>query len=98
MEAATQITPEQAEALHIVRNILGNIVDPQRITYGNAKSYFPIVIDGDRWKTICRLYQNEQLILGTINERRVETKTRIGKTEDLLQFAQEIKNVANKYR
>ncbi|RZJ34808.1 MAG: hypothetical protein EOO51_08100 [Flavobacterium sp.] len=98
MEPAKPLTQEQSEALHIVRNILGNIIDPTRVTYGTAKTYFPIVLDGDRWKTICRLYQHERLMVGTINERRVETKTRIGKAEDLLQFAHEIKAVANKYR
>ena len=93
----TQTAREQEEALQIVRGILRNTVDPERITIGEAKTYSAILLDGNPWKTICRLYFCSHKSIGVLNTRRVETKSRIYSPDDLLHFARDFELLVKKY-
>ena len=93
----TQTAHEQEEALQIVRGILRNTVDPQRITIGEAKTYSAILLDGNPWKTICRFYFCSHKSIGILNTRRVETKSRIYSPDDLLRFASDFELLIKKY-
>ncbi|MGQ4650126.1 type I restriction endonuclease [Lyngbya aestuarii] len=48
-------TEEELEAFHIVKAILREVVDIERIQYKDTRSYFGINLDGKASKTICRL-------------------------------------------
>lgn len=97
METSPVITPDLAEALHIVKNILGNFIDPERIQYGNSKTYSSIVLDGSNQKTICRLYFKHNISIGTFNGRRVETRFQISKISDIRFFSADLMAVLKKY-
>ncbi len=71
------ITDDHIQALEVVRTILGTTINPERIGLCNTKHYDTIILDGNNWKTICRLYFKENKTIGILNTRRVETKTRI---------------------
>lgn len=48
-------TEEELEAFFIVRHILGQTVDKERIFHRDTESYFGIILDNNRLKWICRL-------------------------------------------
>ena len=48
-------TGEEMEAFYIIKSILRNQIDAERIVYRDAQSYFAILLDDNNRKTICRL-------------------------------------------
>ena len=48
-------TQEEINAYNIVRSILSQYVDEERIQYTDYKSYFTVNLDGSMWWWICRL-------------------------------------------
>ena len=48
-------TQEEIDAYNIVRSILRQYVDEERIQYTDYKSYFTVNLDGSMWWWICRL-------------------------------------------
>ncbi|HEY0091177.1 MAG TPA: hypothetical protein VGB43_01710 [Flavobacterium sp.] len=91
------ITPEEAEAVQIIKSILGDSVHPDRLQYKKGKTYLPILLDGDSWKPICRLYFNGNKYIGTITVRKVETKRAISGPEDIHRFSDEMVAILKKY-
>lgn len=57
-------TEEELEAFHIIKAILREVVDIERIQYKDTKSYFGINLDGKGSKTVCRLrlFKNKKTI------------------------------------
>ena len=51
-------TDEEMQGLYIVRAICAGEVDPTRLTEKDTKTYFNILLDGNSWKSILRLYFN----------------------------------------
>lgn len=49
-------TEEELLAYSIVRGILSEHVDPERITPKDTQSYFNVLLDNNTWKVICRFY------------------------------------------
>jgi hypothetical protein len=91
------ITPEEADALEIVRSILSHRIDPKRIGYRKAKTYFPIVVDNNNQKTLCRIYLNGHKYIGTLNNRKVETRTAIASVNEIANFYEEMLEALKKY-
>lgn len=48
-------TGEELEAFYIIKAILRNKVDAERINYRDAQSYFAVLLDDNNRRTICRL-------------------------------------------
>lgn len=96
MDPAAKITPEEREAFSIVRAILSKTISPERVTYGDTKTYFAIRLDNNNFRPICRMYlRKNRKYIGTINGRKVETRYKIDSVEDILKFSHElIKKVA----
>lgn len=53
---AVVTTEEELEAFYIVRAILAEWISPTRVTHRDNQSYFPIFLDNNNQKLICRLY------------------------------------------
>lgn len=51
-------TEEEIEAYYIVKSILRNHIQAERVTFRDAQSYFAIFCDDNNRKPICRLYFN----------------------------------------
>ena len=97
MESYYNITTEKAEALRIVRSILSKTIDPDRITCGDAKCYFPILLDGKHQKPICRLYFQRKMAIGTISTRKVETRANIQTVREISNYSFEMLTIIKKY-
>lgn len=81
-------TEEELEAFRIIRAILAKAVDPNRICYRDAQTYFTVILDDNNRKNICRLYLNSENIkrFSIINDG-VEVKTDIDNILDLYRYS-----------
>lgn len=85
-------TAEELQSFYIVKSILGETFDIDRITYKDTINYFAILIDGKVTKWICRIYLKEKskyLIIpsGTENE-----KITIEKISDIYLLSEKLKS------
>jgi predicted type IV restriction endonuclease len=95
----TNIFPqEQTEAFTLVKDIVDRSVSPERISLSEAKTYMAVIVDNNSHRTICRLYLNaKQKYIGTISDRKVETRTMIGSIYDIKEFSMLLNETARRY-
>lgn len=80
-----------------MKTILHDVVDPKRITFKDTLSYFGILLDGNTWKWICRLYVegSKKYIVFPRNDK--EDKHQINDIEDIYNFKTQLEDVVNSY-
>ncbi len=89
---------EEETAFEIVKSILAQKVEEQRICRSNAKTYLGIMLDNNSHRTICRLYlHNKKKYIGTLSERKVETRTQINDLADIAYFSSTLIDTLMKY-
>ena len=77
-------TQEELEGFYIVRAILRNVVDANRIVHRDAQSYFAILLDNNNRKPICRLHLNSgKKAITVFDENRVEQRHEISSINDI---------------
>lgn len=82
------ISEEEVRAFNLVLDIVGEKVCRERISRSQAKTYLAVVLDNNPHRTICRIYLNgPRKQLGTICERKVETRVPIDDVEDIRKFS-----------
>lgn len=90
-------TEEEMEGFLIVKTILRQTVNPSRVFYRDAQSYFAILLDDNNRKSICRLYLNgNKKYIATFDEQKKETKNEINSLDDIFSFSEQlVKTVEN---
>lgn len=87
-------TAEELEGYYIVKSLLRDLVDPQRITQRDTVSYFGVLLDNNNRKPLARLYFNRaQKYLGIFDESRKEKRIAIKGLNDIYQHADELRRV-----
>jgi hypothetical protein len=82
---------EEIQAFTLVKSILGKKIRPERLHCSDAKTYFAILLDNNSRRTVCRLYLGpKKKFIGTINDRKVETRTQISSVDDILKFSDDL--------
>lgn len=85
-------TEEELEGYRIVRAIIGEITDPQRVAIRDTMSYCGILLDDNNRKAICRLHFNRaQKYLGLFDEQKQETRVAIDEVADIQNYAPQLK-------
>lgn len=93
-----ETTEEELEAYFIVKAICRQKVEASRIAYRDAQSYFAILLDNNRLKTICRVYLNSsKKYLGVFDANKQEIKYEIQSIDDIFKYAENIFAVLNIY-
>ena len=93
-----ETTPEEIEAFFIVKSILRQNVDANRIFYRDAQSYFSIILDDNNRKTICRLYFNgSKKYVGTLDSTKKEIRNDINNLDDIYNFAAQLLATVDTY-
>lgn len=86
-------TPEEIEGFYIVRSILSEEIDSDRVAIRDRQSYCAILLDDNQNYTICRLYFNDLDNLAvalfdsferTSSGSRVEEKVAISKVSEIM--------------
>lgn len=91
-------TQEELEGYYIIRAILRQVVDVNRVIMRDTKSYFGILLDDNNRKPICRLHFNAtQKYLGTIGEDKKETRNPISTLDDIYNFSDQIRSTVGLY-
>jgi predicted type IV restriction endonuclease len=88
-------TPEELEGFYIVKSILRDVIELNRIQYRDTQNYFGINIDGNPGKTICRLWLNSEkksIVIFDVNNKQVNTK--ISSLDEIYKIAQLLKDRA----
>lgn len=81
-------TPEELEGFYIVKAILRQVVDPNRITHRDTKSYFGILLDDNNRRPICRLYfDRKHKFISIFNQDKQGERVPIEKLDDLYKYA-----------
>ena len=91
-------TEEELEGFFTVKSIIREVVAPERIVHRDTISYMTVVLDNSRVKQICRLYFNRSTkYLGLVNEEGKRERFEIESIDDIYNYAQQLKAIAQTY-
>ncbi|MDZ8027830.1 MAG: type I restriction endonuclease [Nostoc sp. DedQUE11] len=99
----SEFTDEEREGYYIIKSILRQILDPTRITYKDTASYCNILLDGNTWRPIVRLYFNDQnskkleIFSKDVSGNRVSDKVSINNLNEIYQYADKFKAIVAAY-
>lgn len=100
-------TEEEIEGFFIVRAILSEIIDSDRITIRDRKTYCAILLDDNQNYTISRLYFNDldnlaiaffDSMVRDKNGSRIEEKIAINKVSDIYNYKNKLLDTVNVYK
>lgn len=81
------ITTEiEMEGYYIVKSIIRETIEPDRISYKDTIDYFRIIVDGSTLKSICRLWFNGKQKYMTVNYEDGKQKFLIDTLDDLYKY------------
>ncbi len=85
-------TQDEIDGFLVVKAILYQVVDVNRITLRDVKSYCGILLDDNNRQPICRLHFNtSQKYLGVFDEGKKEERIPIDSVADIYQYAERLK-------
>lgn len=91
-------TEEEIFGFYIVRAVLCNTVDVDRIVMRDALRYCAILFDDNNRKPICRLHFNgKKKYVETFDENKVGTKTLIESLNDIYKLSEQLINTVTNY-
>ncbi|MGY0615880.1 type I restriction endonuclease [Vibrio sp. FJH11] len=93
-----QTTDEEIEGFNVVKAILRQKVDVQRVCARDTQSYFGILLDDNNRKPLCRLWFNtKQKYIGIFDEDKAETRHPIDSIDDIFKFSEQLQNTPALY-
>lgn len=93
-----QTTDEEVEGFNIVKAILRQKVEVQRVFSRDTQSYFGILLDDNNRKPICRLWFNtKQKYIGIFDESKTEVRHPIESVDDIFNFSEQLQNTLALY-
>jgi hypothetical protein len=89
---------EELDGFRIVKAILGEVVDIDRVTERDLKSYFNVLLDDNNRKPICRFYFHaDQKRLGLLDENKDVERVEIDSLDEIYDYADHLKATAKRY-
>lgn len=90
-------TDQEVEAYNIVKAMLRQRVDSNRIVMRDTKSYCGVLLDDNNRKPICRFHFNtKQKYIGLMNDK-IETKMPIDSLDDIFKYAEQMQTTVSAY-
>lgn len=91
-DSRIETTEQELEGFHIVKALLREVVEPQRIVHRDTINYMGILLDDTNRRPICRLHFNRrQKYIGLFDVAKTETRHAIDTLNDIYQFADQLK-------
>ncbi|HHL33064.1 MAG TPA: restriction endonuclease [Desulfobulbaceae bacterium] len=91
-------TQEEWDGFLIVRAILSEVVDVERVVDRDTKSYFGILLDDNNRKPLCRLHFNTaKKYIGIFDSKKKETKHHIERISDIYKFTDLLRKTIGYY-
>lgn len=91
-----ETTADEIEGLYIVRAICATDIDPARLIEKDTKTYFNILVDGNTWKPVVRLYFNGSNKKVEIFDEGDPKFVELTKISDLYSCADRVRNALRK--
>lgn len=97
-EEGISTTDEEIEGFNIVKAIIRETIDVDRVFMRDTKSYFGILLDDNNRKPICRLHFNSETkkYIGILKQK-TETKYPVNGVNDIFDFAEQLKETVMEY-
>ncbi len=93
-----ETTELELEAFRVVRAIMAEVVDPERVVMRDRKTYCGILLDDNNRKPVCRLWFNgTQKYLGTFDEAKNETRLPVESPTDIYRHRDALRAVVSYY-
>ncbi|MCW7753651.1 type I restriction enzyme HsdR N-terminal domain-containing protein [Desulfobotulus sp. H1] len=91
-------TEEEIEGFHVVKAIVRDVIDVNRVVMRDTKSYCGILLDDNNRKPICRLHFNSlsKKYIG-IFKQKIETRHFVNEISEIYNFADQIKLTIAEY-
>lgn len=98
-ESKIVTTEEEKESFYIVKSVLRNTLDSERITFRDSQSYFAVFADDNNRKTICRIYLNSEnnKMISFLDEDKKETKYKISTIDEIYNYSERLVEAAKKF-
>ncbi len=98
-------TEDEWEGYYIVKSILSEILDPNRVTIRDRKYYCGVLLDDNQYKLICRMHFNsKQKYFGLFDQKekskngsKKEEKIQIDQLNDIYKYAERLRSTAKLY-
>jgi hypothetical protein len=92
------MTVEEMEAFAIIKSILRELIDVDRLTWQHTKNYMVILFDGNSRKRICRFwFKGDQKFITTPDESKKPIRHDITSLNDIYKYADFVKDVCKRY-
>ena len=93
-----ETTLEELEAYAIVKSILRDVCDVNRLSYRHTTNYMVVVFDDNGWKRICRFwFKGKQKFITTPDENKNPIRYDISNLNDIYDRADYIREVCKRY-
>lgn len=90
-ESKVETTEMEMEAFFIIKAILRQKFEGDRIVYRDSQSYFSVLLDDNNRKTVCRLYLSpNRKQIGLFDESKKETRTEIASLDDIYKYSTQL--------
>ncbi|MCU8075849.1 type I restriction endonuclease [Shewanella sp. SM29] len=84
-------TEEEIDGFNVIKAILRQKIEVNRIIARDTQSYFGILLDDNNRKPLCRLHFNaKQKYLGLVDENKNETRYPINSVDDIFNFSEQL--------
>jgi hypothetical protein len=94
-ENLVETTADELEGFYIVKSLLRDIVDPNRIVHRDTQSYMGILLDNNNRKPLARLHFNRsQKYLGIFDENRQEERVPINNLDEIYQHSEKMEETS----
>lgn len=90
-------TPEELEAFAIIKVLLNEYIEVDRIYYRDNRSYFNILIDDSIRKWICRLWLDRSKKYIELNNEK-KSKLEINSTMDLIKYKKDLVEIVKNFK
>lgn len=97
-EAQVRTTEDELHGYYIVKAILSQLVDPERVFMRDQKSYCSVLLDDSNRKQICRLWFNSaQKYVGLFDVTKNEVRTPIQNLSDIYKLSDQLKETVRRF-
>lgn len=92
-------TDQESEGYEKVRNMVANMVGPNKIAMRTHQNYCSVLFDDNIQKRICRLYfkASSAMKLGLFDEQKKETKYSLDSVDDIWKYANQLQAAVKRY-
>ena len=98
IDSRIETTEEELEGYFIVKAIVRQVVDSDRVVHRDTISYMGILLDDNNRKPICRLHFNRtQKYLGLFDDSKNEERIPIDELNDIYNYEDRLKGTVLRY-